>query len=276
MAPRALKPRDRRAKLVQEVGKRGGARVEELALLFDTSRETIRRDLNTLSEAGKLRKVHGAAKPPGLSVEGSFQQRLSENSAAKLEIARLALDLVAPGDTIFVDTGSTTLFFSQQLSQVENLRVITNSAAIADVVAKGNETAAVYLIGGRYDAGNREAYGPQAIAQIGSFYARRTFLTVASLDAHAGVADVNIDEADVAKAMIARSEELVILADSTKFGPSGPYTVSALDDISYLVTERRPDKSLMNGLRSSGVKVICGGGRRVGVEKAGVSRASRQ
>ena len=257
-----MKPRDRRALMVQEVSRRGGASVEELARHFDTSRETIRRDLHLLSEAGRLRRVHGAARPPRLVAEGSFQQRMTENAAAKREIASLALQLLSPGDVIFVDTGSTTLTFAQGLARFDNLKVITNSVAIADTVTRGNETASVYLLGGRYHADNRETFGPQAIAQIGSFYAKRAFLTVAALDGRGGAADVNAEEAEVARAMIARAEDLVVLADSTKLNRSGPYTISPLQGISCLVTERRPDKTLMKELRASGVTVLFGGGKR--------------
>ena len=68
--------------------------------------------------------------------------------------------------------------------------------------------------------------------------------------------DVNLDEAEVAQAMIARAEELVILADSSKFGTSGPFTVSALDGINYLVTDKRPPKGLREALRAGKVRVV--------------------
>lgn len=256
MKSRAMKPGDRRAQLVQEVSRRGGASVEELADFFATSRETIRRDLHALAESGQLLRVHGAARPPRPVTEGSFQERMTENAAAKGKIARLALQLLAPGDTIFLDTGSTTLIFAQGLAAYDDLKVITNSVAVADVVSRGNSTAKVFLLGGCYQADNRETFGPQVIAQLSAFYAKRAFLTIAALDGPSGAADINFDEAEVAKAMVARAEELVVLADSSKLDRPAPFTVANLQNISHLVTERCPSHTLLKKLRSSDVEVI--------------------
>src|SRR3990172_9073298 len=132
----ALRPEARRERIVQIVREHERVTVDALAEALGTSKETIRRDLTDLAERGRLRKIHGGAtlaepRVYGPDFEGPFQARLLENADAKRAIARRAIQLFEPGETMFVDTGTTTLLFSEELAQASGLTVITNSAAIA-------------------------------------------------------------------------------------------------------------------------------------------------
>lgn len=128
--------------------------VEDLATETGASRETIRRDLTQLDRAGLLRKVHGgairasaAAAAPSLNpvVEGPFHARMEQNVAAKRAIARTAAALLRPGDSLFVDTGSTTLYFAEALEGLKSLTVITNSGVVAGLAAQGRAHLSIKL-----------------------------------------------------------------------------------------------------------------------------------
>lgn len=104
--------RKRREIIVDLVREHGEASVEDLAERFDASRETIRRDLAQLSDRGLVKKVHGGAVRPTLNIEGEFDKRMNENVSAKRAVASAAMRMLEPGDTMFIDTGSTTVFFA--------------------------------------------------------------------------------------------------------------------------------------------------------------------
>ncbi len=229
--------------------------VKELVTRFGTSAETIRRDLSALSFAGKLQKTHGGAVLPRIAGEGLFQQRMGENTAAKRQIAKKACSLILPGETLFIDTGSTTLSFAEELTAIDSLTIITNSADIVRVVA-ANKSSQIFLLGGTYSADNRETIGPMAISQIRKFRVDHTILTIGALHAKAGITDFNNHEALIAEAMIEQTESVIVLADSSKFGQIAPYQIANLDQISCLVSEAVSSDALTQALEEANVRLI--------------------
>lgn len=247
-----MKPKLRQAQIAELIGQHGEVSVETLAEQFDVSPETIRRDLGLLAETGTVQKVHGGARRPRLLCEGSFQQRMSENAEAKRVIARKLAALIEPGDTIFIDTGSTTLICAEALATIADLTVITNSPRIAQVFDAG-QRAAIYLLGGRYDPDNAETTGPLVIEQIAAFQADHAVLTVAAIDIKAGAMDSNFDEARVARAMIAHARHVFVLANAGKIGREAAFHVCDCDRIDVLVTDQPPDPAIAASLRGAGV-----------------------
>lgn len=251
-----MKIKKRQIKLIEIVRKREKVSVDELATLLETSHETIRRDLTLLSETGKILKVHGGARMPRVMGEGPFKQRLSENVDAKMQIAQSAAALFEPGETLFVDTGSTTLLFVEALANISDLTIITNSTEIARTFATNNTSGSVFLLGGEFSAGNSQTIGAMAATQVRAFRAHHAVLTVGALDARSGAMDYNIDEAQIARAMIEQSESVTILADSSKLGSVASFEVCPLSSINRLVTDEAPKDDLLHQIDSAGVKVI--------------------
>jgi DeoR family glycerol-3-phosphate regulon repressor len=247
-----MKPGVRQARIAAIIGQRGQMSVEELAELFTVSPETVRRDLNGLAEQGAVQKVHGGAKAPRPRPEASFHERMGENAAGKRAIAEKLAREVEPGDTLFIDTGSTTLICAEVLAGIDGLTVITNSLGIAEVMG---QRAAVYLAGGRYGADNRQTLGPTALAQIDSYQADTAVLTVGALDAEAGAMDYEAGEAEVARAMAANARRVIVVADASKFGRRAPFRVCRLAQIDMLVADAAPEAALAAALDAAGVTV---------------------
>ena len=248
-----MKPKQRQGQIAAIIGRDGQVSVEALAERFDVSTETIRRDLGLLAEAGVIQKVHGGAKRPRMQSESSFQQRMVENAEAKRTIAGKLAHIVERGDTLFIDTGSTTLACAEQLAPTGGMTVITNSLRIAQVFGTAGLENAVYLLGGSYGADNAETVGPLAIRQVEAFQADYAVLTVAAIDAEAGIMDANFDEAQMARAMIGRARQLVVVADATKFDRRAAFQVCALSDVDMLVSDQPPDPILAGSLRAAEV-----------------------
>jgi DeoR/GlpR family transcriptional regulator of sugar metabolism len=252
---RPFGPKLRQEKIAEAVRRQGRVSVEHLALRFKTSHETIRRDLTVLAEEGAVLKVHGGAKLPRRQEEGPFRERMALNAVGKRIIAEKAAGLIAPGETLFIDTGSTTLMCAEEIGKIGGLTVITNSTRIAAVLTERGNRTSVFLLGGRFDGDNQETVGPTAIAEIQSFHADHALITIGALDAAAGVADFNFDEAQVARAMLEHADSLVVVADASKFQRRAAFSVCPLERINALVTDREPQGTLLAALSAAGVSV---------------------
>ena len=252
-----MTPFFRQAKIANIIRQKNRVTVNELAESLNISKETIRRDLTSLEKIGKAQKYHGGASLPTATGEGPFGQRMGENVEAKVHVAAEAVNLVSPGQTIFIDTGSTTLYFAEKLAELSNLTVITNSAEIARIISLSPVESQAFLLGGMFKGGNRQTVGNIAISQIRSFRAHHTILTIGALDTLTGVMDYSIEEAQIAQAMIEQAESLTIIADSSKFGRIASFKVCGLDRITNLVCDQYPSEKMKSALLEANINIIC-------------------
>lgn len=252
-----MNPAARQAEIANIIRQRVRVSVNELAELLNFSRETIRRDLADLAQAGKIQKFHGGASLPLIGGEGPFRDRLAKNVAAKTQIAAEALKLISPGQTILIDTGSTTLYFAEKAVEIPDLTVVTNSTSIARIMSTFPSRAKTFLLGGEFNSHNRQTFGSMAVSQLQSFRAHHAILTIGALDSRTGAMDFNVEEALLARAMIQQAEALTILVDSSKFGQIASFEVCGLNRITNLVCEQRPPDAINTALLEAGVNIVC-------------------
>ena len=233
-----MRPRDRQLQIIDLVRSLGKVTVDQLMQKFAMSAETIRRDLTFLAADGKIRKVHGGAIPLRDFGEGAFAQRMQLHAEAKRKVAQKARPLASSGDTIMIDTGSTTLAMAEALTTIDELTIITNSTSIARVISSANRSARMYLLGGSYNEDNRQTCGVIALNQLQGFHGDLAILSVGAISADAGVMDYNFDEASIASAMIAQADRVVVLADASKFDRVAPFVVASFERIDMLVCDR--------------------------------------
>ncbi|MEN2980337.1 DeoR/GlpR family DNA-binding transcription regulator [Tistrella bauzanensis] len=251
-----MRPKQRQAQIADIIWQQGEMSVDALAASFGVSVETIRRDLGQLAEDGVLQKVHGGARRLKLHAESSFKDRMAEDAEAKQAIAAKLARLVEPGDTLFIDTGSTTLACAEALAGIEALTVITNSLHIAQIFGASPPAATIYLLGGTFSHDNNQTVGPLVIEQIRDFQADHAILTVAALDAEVGAMDANFDEAQVARAMIGNARHVFVAANRSKFGRKAAFRVCALDDIDAVITDGPLDATHEAAIRAAGADII--------------------
>jgi len=251
-----MKIKIRHDKIVEIVRKNEHATVEELASLLSISRETIRRDLTELSNSGKVHKIHGGATLPRVFGEGPFQKRLSDNTEAKVAIAQTAISMFSKGETLFVDTGSTTLYFAEALPLASGLTIVTNSTEIAKTVTKPNATNRAFLLGGEFSPDNRQTIGTIATSQIRSFRAHHAVLTIGAINGQTGAMDFNIEEAQIARAMIEQSQSITVLVDNSKFNQLASFEVCGLDQIDRIVCDSTPPDDLEKAFAEAKIKII--------------------
>lgn len=248
-----MKPKQRQARVLDVIEREGEVTVDTLAVDFGVSAETIRRDLAVLVEEGSVQKIHGGARRMRLHAEGTFDERMDEAAAGKSEIARKLAQIVKPGDTCLIDTGSTTLACAHALSGTAGLTIVTNSVRIAHVMARGTGDARVHLIGGIYAPDNGESIGADAIEQIGRFRGDYAIVGVAALDMAAGAYAANFDEASIARAMCSSARKVVVVAHVDKFGRQAAHRICRLDEIDILICDGPPEPQIRLALQSASV-----------------------
>ena len=229
--------------------------VAALAERLAISQESIRRDLTALASRNLVRKLHGSATLPPTDMESPFNVRVGEMAAQKRQIARAAAALPGEGDSLFIDTGSTTIAFAEELARRERLTVVTNSPAIADRLARTRRFTGVFLLGGQYHAEVDETVGPLCCEQIRRFRTVHAFLTVGAVSPD-GFMNFDIDEAEVARTMVEQADEVTLLADSSKFKRTALFEVGPLSAVRRLVTDGPPPERLARALEAAGVEVI--------------------
>ncbi len=253
-----MRPRDRRGEIAKLVEQSGEIGVEDLVRLFDVSAETIRRDLGQMAEDGTILKVHGGARALGRSfVEDSFQARMQEEPLAKAVIAEKLCEVIRAGDTVMIDTGSTTVIAAERLAALRGLKVVTNSLHVAETFGRHGAKSGieVFLLGGSYAPGNNQTTGPDAIAQLDFYRADHAISTVTAVSAGEGATNSNVHEAHLARAMIARAQNVIVLANSAKFGRRAAFRVCGFDRMDMLISDRRPEGALALALEGAGVAV---------------------
>lgn len=250
-----LRPAQRQARILEALAQSGEATVEALAQRFTTSPETIRRDLTTLADAGHVRKLYGRARLASPQGEGDFAARMRRNTPAKHLIAKKVRKLIKPGQTLFMDTGSTTLICADALADIKNLTIITNATSIAASFAAGTGGAEIYLLGGQYRGDNAQTIGPITLAEIPHFHADIALLTIGALN-QTGAMDFSNAEAMVAIAMLTAASQTTLLADHTKCTRNAPFRLCTLNQITTLVSDRAPKPALSTALKTAGVRLI--------------------
>jgi DeoR family fructose operon transcriptional repressor len=231
---------------------RGRVSVVELAEQYQVVQETIRRDLMKLEKQGIVRKVHGGAVSSQNKFEKTLAARLTQSIPEKHAVAQLAVEIIPPGSTLFIDYGTTTNVFAEHVKHLSDLTVFTNSHLIATNISE-NSNCEVFILGGRYDHKIKANLGPMVIDSIGQFFADFAIIGIGGINSKIGFSDQNIDEAQIAKAMIARSNESIVLADKSKFIRHGIAHVADFSQIDYLVSSMRPDANIISALDAGGV-----------------------
>jgi DeoR family transcriptional regulator, fructose operon transcriptional repressor len=229
---------------------------DELVSRLGVSAETVRRDLALLEERGALRRVHGgAASVLRRGEEPPFAERTVINHAAKARLARVAADLLEPGQTVVIDIGTTAVEVARAIPTSFRGTVVTPSLLVAVELA-GRPGVDVLVSGGRVRGGDLACSNAHARALFSDIYADVAFIGSGAVDAVAGLTDYHLDEIDVRRTIIANAAASYILADASKLGRIGPHRVCPLAAVSGLITDECASAALQSAVREAGGAVL--------------------
>lgn len=229
----------RRSAIAELLRRTGAVTVAGLEEQFGISPMTARRDLAELERQGRARRTHGGAVLPGVAGhEDAFTQRLDAAVEAKTALARAAGALIAPRQSVFLDSSTTAYYLARAIvDQGMAVTVITNSLPVMELVATA-ATPNVELVGvgGSFRRLTRSFVGPVAVRAVQDHFADRVFLSVKGVTEDGTLTDPDALEAEVKRAMIDHAQEPVLLMDASKLGARGLSAIATLDDLAAVLT----------------------------------------
>jgi DeoR/GlpR family transcriptional regulator of sugar metabolism len=251
-----LLPNQRREKIIDLLREDGSAKVAELASIFKVTDVTIRQDLEKLEQKGLIIKEHGGAflKNAQDSVQ-KIELMNKDHMELKSLIGKHCLSYIEDGDTIILDSGSTTTEIAKQLSGFHNLTVITNALNIA-LILGSRPGIEVIMTGGEFKPPTLSLTGQKAAEFFKGLYVNKLFLATAGISLKSGLTYPSISDLVVKKAMIDAAEYTYLVADSSKVGKSSLASLGAVGLVDYVVTDYLISKEDQKHLIENDIKLV--------------------
>ncbi|MGY6028172.1 glucitol operon DNA-binding transcriptional repressor SrlR [Phytobacter sp. AG2a] len=253
-----MKPRQRQAAILEHLQKQGKCAVEELAAFFDTTGTTIRKDLVALEHAGAVIRTYGGVVLSKDETDPPIDHKTLINTRQKGEIARTAVSFIQDGDSLILDAGSTVLQMVPLLSHFNNITVMTNSLHIVNALSELDNEQTILMPGGTFRKKSASFHGQLAENAFEQFSFDKLFMGTDGIDLNAGVTTFN-EVFSVSKAMCNAAREVILMADSSKFGRKSPNIVCSLESVNKLITDAGIPAEFRAALEAKGIEVIVAG-----------------
>lgn len=246
---------ERQQRILSILSRSGAATVQELAKELGVSAVTIRRDLAALAEQRLIVRTHRGAILAGKNPaqEIPYNDKALQHAAEKERIGRRAAELVHSGDTIILDSGTTTLQVAKHI-QASPLITATNDVAIACTLGL-RPGISVVLPGGTMQRGLYTLLHPSAVEFFSALRVDKLFLGVDAVHPKTGITNRTLEEVPVKQAMIRAADEVILVADSSKFGKEVFAQVCDLSAINYLITDAACPPEIVEALRAADIQV---------------------
>ncbi|HEY7616886.1 MAG TPA: transcriptional repressor AgaR [Terriglobales bacterium] len=246
---------ERRRAILDLLNREGRVLVTELARHFHTSQVTVRKDLEALHAHGLVHRTHGGALPAreGALEDPTLREKEKLHRKEKLRIAEAAVKIVAEGQVVILDSGTTTTAIARALRGFHNLTIVTNAVNIA---AELSGTAVeVILTGGTLRKNSFSLVGPIAEETLRHLNADILFLGVDGFDVRHGLSTPNLLEAKVNRVMMDVAKRTVAVCDSSKFGRRSLSLIAPTSALQQVITDRGVPKSDLQALRKANLEV---------------------
>ena len=248
---------ERRRKIREMVAERGRVTVAELSEMFGISLVTVRADLNVLSEIGALLRTRGGALAQRADEDLPIGVKQTLHRAEKIRIAEEAVKLVKEGQTIVLDSGTTTAEIAKQIRglKLQSVNVITNALNIAVLLA-GAPHVTLIMLGGVLRPSSYSLGGPQAEQALEGLHADLLFLGFDGLDPEIGVMTPHLLEARLNTRMLQIARRVVAVGDSSKIGRRSLSMIATIEQIDQIITDTGVPEEMVEALRSRGAQVV--------------------
>ncbi|MEF2245051.1 DeoR/GlpR family DNA-binding transcription regulator [Paenibacillus sp. IITD108] len=242
----------RQQQMLDQIQAENELKISDLKDRFNVTEMTIRRDLEKLEKLGDIRRTFGGVVWIGKDV--TLQVRSGVLMDEKIRIGKQAAAFVKPGESIFIDSGSTTLQVARNLTQIPDIIVVTNALNVATELLNANVQ--VILTGGILRQATASMVGPITTETIARMGFDRVFLGATGYTPQQGFSNSNLYEVEIKKLAIKHARESYIVLDHTKFGTNQLFIFAPESEIQHVVTDQAADPHLLAGLQQSGVNVV--------------------
>src|SRR5579863_2051863 len=254
-APASRTSNYRQTEIVSLLRQSGRVGVEELATQFGVTLQTIRRDLNELSDAKLAVRVHGGAIIASGVANLAYEARQLVAHQHKTLIGEAAARLVPDNASLLINIGTTTEEVAKALAGHSGLLVITNNLHVANELYR-NESIEVIVVGGSVRRGDGGIVGAITVAQIEQFRVDIAIIGTSAIDPSGTLLDFDVHEVEISRAIIEHARKIVLVADSSKFSRSAPVRIAHLSEIDVFVTDRLPSPAIAEMFQRCEVAVI--------------------
>lgn len=246
---------ERYVKIVALLNEKSSIKVTELANIFNVSESTIRRDLQDMNVRGLLTRTHGGAvAAQKTNFEPTFKEKKDEQYNEKTDIGKLAASIIKDGDTIILDSGTTTIEIAKFIT-AKNITVITNSIDIAEELSE-KEQIELIVTGGTLRTITRAMVGHITETALKNFRVDKAFIGVNGISLREGLTTPNFIEAQTKKAMINAANKVIVVADSTKFHQVCFSVISPMDIVSTIITNDTLDHNTAKDYENTGIEIL--------------------
>ncbi|HET7361261.1 MAG TPA: transcriptional repressor AgaR [Salinimicrobium sp.] len=244
----------RRSRIVQILDDLGKVNVKDLSQELNVSEVTIRNDLDKLEKSKLLIRAHGGAFKTN-NIALAVSEKKSINLDYKRLIGKKAVSLIEENDSIILDSGTTTFEISSNLGKIENITVISNALDIVNNLSQFKNLQ-VFMPGGYLKEFSMSLVGPMAERNLKQLYCNKLFLGVDCIKPNVGIFTHHMEEAYLNQIMIDIAEEVIVVADSSKFKKSGLAFIVGFDKIHKIITDAHIEDEFVQMLEKNNVEVI--------------------
>ncbi len=246
----------RRGLILKQLEESGQVNVNELSERFKVSEVTIRNDLTQLELKNLLIRARGGAiKTEKVNLDLKISEKKVKNVREKEAIGRKASKFIEEGDTIILDSGTTTIEIVPYLSKIKNLTVITNGLNIATSLSE-TDNIRVIVPGGTLRNKNFSLIGSMAKENFGNFFCDKLFLGADGIDINIGLSTPDLEEAALNKEMIKMAKKIIVLADSSKFRKRSLAVIGSISLIDILITDKGIQEEEIEAFTKAGIEVV--------------------
>lgn len=249
-------PAQRQQQILEYLQSKKSITIRKAAEIFMVSEATVRRDLDELASTGKIERTHGGAViHTGTGFEWQHAEKMQEMIPEKKRIAIAAKKLIEDGDSLFLDTGTTTYLLAEELKEKKRLTVVTNNLDIA-YTTELDATSTMIITGGIRRDGYSSLVGDIAADLVRKLYVDVSFIGADAVSIGNGVFNTNFNEIGIKKSGIESGKRKVLLADSSKFSRKALAKICDLQEFDIIITDSGIDEAQLKILKEKIARVI--------------------
>ncbi len=243
---------ERKKTILRILAEEGSVSVAEISRELSVSSVTVRNDLSGLADEGLLVRTRGGATP---AFHQSILERQHEQTSQKNRIACMAADLVADGDTVMIEAGTTTALVGKYLFGRRDIHIVTNSTLLLPF-ARANPSIHLTVIGGAFRPLTESFVGPVALSELARFHVRVAFIGTDGYTVDHGLTTHLVEGAEIVRKMAAQAKRTILVADSRKYGRTGFAHVLPLEEIDVLITDHELEDESIRRIEERSVEVM--------------------